>query len=103
MSRKIPSGTKDENGIYTPKPKASAVDADNVDISIDDLLKVSLQIIKKAMKAVSDDVNTGNPSRESIMNLKDLMSILKDLKKEEKEFLSSLSDEELAHLGNNIK
>lgn len=94
MTKKIVGGVKDENGIYTSvKQEPAAIES--TDISIDDLLKSGLQIIRKALKAVSEDVNTGMPSRETIMNLKDLMSMLKDLKKEEKDLLETLSDEQL--------
>lgn len=96
--RKIVGGDKDENGIYTPAkvaPPTSVPDTDNGDIAIDDLLKAGLQNIKGAMKAVSSDINTGMPSRETIQNLKDLMSMLKELKKDEKDLLDSMTDDQL--------
>lgn len=98
--KRLSVGQKDENGIYTPPPKK---EVEPTDISIDDLMKVGLQCIRGAMKAVSADIGTGAPARESIMNLKDLLSMLRDLKKDEKDFLNNLTDEELTALGSNLK
>lgn len=103
MSRKIVDGqvlsTKDKNGIYLPstiisKPK----EIETTDISIDVLLNRGLRAIYGVMRAVETDIGTGVPSRETIMNLKDIMTMLKELKKEEKEFLDSLTDDQLKEL-----
>lgn len=97
--KKIVGGTKDINGIFikdlVPEPTPSP---EFQDTSIDDLLKAGLQAIRGAMKAVMSDVNTGLPSRETIQNLKDLMSMLKELKKEEKDLLDNMTDEQLEKL-----
>lgn len=94
--KKLIGGQKDEHGLYIQNRPQEEVEP--TDISIDDLLKAGLQAIRKAMKCVKEDINTGAPSRETIMNLKDLMSMLKDLKKEEREFLDNLTDEQLEQL-----
>ena len=68
------------------------------DISIDDLMSRGLQAIYGTMRAIMADVATGAPSRETVMNLKDIMAMLHDLKKKEQELLDNLSDEQLAEL-----
>lgn len=97
MSKYIP-GVKDKNGAYLPPTPKALQPEDAGDISIDSLLKAGLQNIRGAMRAVTNDIGTGMPSRETIMNLKDLMTMLRDLKKEEQEFLKDLTDEELERL-----
>ena len=98
MTRRIVGGSKDANGIFIKEPDAPTPAPEPSDISIDDLMKAGLQAIRGSMKAVMSDVNTGMPSRETIQNLKDLMSMLRDLKKEEKELLDNLSEEEIEKL-----
>ena len=80
-------------GPVPPKKKSQASD-----ISVDDLLKGGLQAIKGIMKVVSQEINTGMPSRDTVMNLRDCMNMLYELKKKEKEFLDSMTDEELEKL-----
>lgn len=102
-------GVKDENGIYLPStpPELKAAVRGVLestktklveDISIDSLLHRGFRTIHGIIRAIEIDVGTGAPSRETIMNLKDVMAMLKDLKKEEREFLESLSDEDLVRL-----
>lgn len=104
MKKYIPGGKKDENGIYQKIEAAPQAiqetegNGDDGNISIDDLLKKGLLAIKRAMKSVLAEVSAGSPSRETIQNLKDLMAMLKELKKEEKDILDNLSDEELEKL-----
>jgi len=98
--RKIVDGIKDENGMYlklNAKPQVKE-SIDFIDFSIDDLIKRGIRSIYGILKAVESDVGSGSPSREMVQNLKDVMTLLKDLKKEEKEFLENLSDEELQKL-----
>lgn len=97
MTRRLIGGTKDTQGIYVPDVKSEEVPPtpESNDISIDDLMKAGLQALRGTMKAIMSDVNTGLPSRETVQNLKDVMSMLKDLKKEEKDFLDQASDEQL--------
>jgi len=92
-------GVKDENGSYlpsTPIKKAPAVEVE--DVSIDSLLHRAFRTIHGIIRAIEVDVGTGSPSRETIMNLRDVMAMLKELKKEEREFIDSLSDEDLVKL-----
>lgn len=98
MTRKIVGGTKDANGIFVKEQAPPTPAPEPSDVSIDDLLKAGLQAIRGSMKAVMADVNTGMPSRETIQNLKDLMGLLRELKKEEKDLLDNLSEEELEKL-----
>lgn len=68
------------------------------DISIDDLMARGLQAIYGTMRAINADVATGAPSRETVMNLKDVMAMLHDLKKKEQELLDNMSDDQLQEL-----
>jgi hypothetical protein len=88
---------KDENGIYNKNvdPGSSTI---VTDLSIDKLLQEGLINIYGIMRAIKADVGTGMPSRESVMNLKDIMAMLRDLKKDEKDLIEKLSDEELENL-----
>jgi hypothetical protein len=89
MTRKIvPAlaiGEKDSNGSYLPLPEPS----------IDALLKRGLKTIDQTMRVILHEVNQGAPSRECIQNLKDCMSMLKDLKEREADILDELSIDEL--------
>lgn len=99
MSRRLVDGTKDSSGIYMPKEQVPSSPApEPSDISIDDLMKAGLQAIKGTMKAIMADVNTGMPSRETVMNLKDVMGMLKELKKEERELLDNMTEEQLQEM-----
>ncbi len=100
MTRKIVDGVKDENGMYlkvSPKVEVKEV-PDYIDLSIDDLIKRGIRSIYGILKAVEQDVGTGAPERETVMNLRDVMTMLKELKKDERDFLDGLSDEELTKL-----
>lgn len=68
------------------------------EIAIDDLMGRGLKAIQGIMKAIQADVATGAPKRETIQNLKDMMGVLKDLKKDEKDILASLSQEDLERI-----
>lgn len=99
--RSIPGGIKDENGIYTPLPKISVSlvppeeDEAAMDISIDALKQRGLVTIDRIMKAALVEASTGSPSRESVQNLKDCLTMLQALEKDEKDTLSKLSDDSL--------
>lgn len=108
MKKAIP-GYKNENGVYVKEPKKEL--EDNLpealapskslipaEISIDDLMRSGLENIWGIMRAIKVDVGTGIPSRETVQNLKDVMAMLKELKKEERDLLESMSDEELDKL-----
>lgn len=106
--KKIVGGThisiKDESGMYVPSaviPKKAEPAKEVEDISIDSLMHRAFRTIHGVIRAIEVDVGTGHPARETIMNLKDVMAMLKELKKEEKEFIDSLSDEQLVKLSKN--
>lgn len=101
--RKIIGGAKDEQGIFVKEQAAPTPAPESTDISIDDLMRAGLQAIKGTMKAIMSDVNTGMPSRETVMNLKDVMGMLKELKKEERELLDNMTDEQLEKMLKNDK
>jgi hypothetical protein len=105
MAKIIP-GYKDENGMFVKQPKAVEPVVDKHeepgDISIDALMGRGLKCLWALIRHLEVDVQ--HPTRETVQNLKDVMAILKELKKDEKDFLESLSDEELLKLKNaNIK
>lgn len=98
--KKIIGGVKDENGIFTKNPTPPIVQdvVTITDISIDHLMREVLTNIAGIIRAVKLDVGTGMPSRESVQNLKDCQAMLKDLRKDEQDYLDALSDEELKNL-----
>src|ERR1700677_1344771 len=102
MSRKIPDNqgkpyTMDVTGkiIYpeppTPAPRKQAIRP----VSIDELLQKGLQTVQFIMRSCMDEANPGPPSRESVMNLKDCMAMLKDLKAQEDALLEGMTDEQI--------
>ncbi len=82
-------GVKDASGTYVVQGK---------DLSIDSLMQEGLAALHGVMKACRREAANGNPSRESVQNLKDAMAMLHQLKEKEKEILESMTDEELAKL-----
>lgn len=100
--RRIVGGTKDENGIYTPQEAASVPptppkEQDLGHLTIDDLLRHGLEDIYGIMRAIRADVGTGAPARETIMNLKDCMAMLSDLKKREQDIIDSMTEEQITN------
>lgn len=93
------TGDKDASGAYIkPPPRPVAPEPDSgitlADISIDNLMQTGLESIYLSMRFIKDAAKHA-PTRENIQNLKDLMAMLRDLKKDEKEILSNMTDEEL--------
>lgn len=81
------------------KPIRGVVEDDA--LSIDALMKAGLVAINHTLHALMQEINNyrpASPPRETIQNLKDVMAMLRDLKKDEKDFIDSLSDEELEKL-----
>jgi FixJ family two-component response regulator len=66
------------------------------DISIDQLMGKGLMAIYGIMKSINNEVRSEKYKRNTVMNLKDVMAILKELKKEEREILSKMTDEEIS-------
>lgn len=83
--RTIP-GAKDASGAYLPETR---------DLSIDSMMKEGLETLYDVMKACRKEANAGMPSRECVMNLKDVMAMLHQLKEKEQEILEQMSDEDL--------
>lgn len=95
--KKIVAGVKDNNGVYiSVRPNEEPTPA--TDVSIDDLLKSGLEAIRVALAVVRAEINMKSFERDTIMNLKDILAMLRELKKDEKDFLSKLTDEELEKL-----
>ncbi len=80
-------GVKDASGTYLIQGK---------DLSIDTLMQEGLATLHDVIKACRREASNGNPSRESVQNLKDAMYMLHQLKEKEQEILEDMSDEDLA-------
>lgn len=101
MKKSVP-GYKNKDGSYIqePKPAPVAVEVTSApvpdpELSIDELLRRGLLTIDRVMKITLMNVSGSGPTRNDVANLKDCMSILQDLKKNEKEILDKMTDEEL--------
>lgn len=68
------------------------------DISLDGLRFRGIRAIAHIMMDIEGQAQLKTYDRDSIMNLRDIMSIIKDLTKEEKEYLDTLSTEELERI-----
>lgn len=79
-------GVKDDSGAYVVQGK---------DLSIDTLMQEGLAAIHGVMQACRREAANGSPSREAVQNLKDVMSMLHQLKEKEAEILEELTDEQL--------
>lgn len=82
-----------------PKIIKGVVSDDN--LSIDVLLRAGLVAINRALHSLMQDINKSGPnppSRETLQSLKDVMGMLRDLKKDEKDLLENMTDEELAKI-----
>lgn len=79
-------GAKDASGAYVVQAK---------DLSIDALMQEGLAALHDVMKACRREAANGNPSRESVMNLRDAMAMLKVLKESEKDLIEELTDSDL--------
>lgn len=65
---------------------------------IDDLLLEGLYQIQRLLSCVKRDIDTGSPERDTVQTLRDCMSMLHELRKQEQALLGKLSDEELEKL-----
>lgn len=96
MSRKlIPPGLKDEAGAYIKEPAKPPK-------SIDGLLAEALMNIERIMDTISMKAAARATEREDVQSLKDLVSLLQDMKEKERELLDSLTDEELEAKANGV-
>lgn len=90
---------KDDNGAYE---KVSPVI--HQDLSVDDLLKQGLLGIQRTLKGIMHEIATAaplSPERDTVMSLKDVMAMLHELKKKEKDLLDDLTDEQLTAMVKN--
>lgn len=83
--RTIP-GTKDGSGAFMPETK---------DLSIDGLMKQGLEALHDVMRSCRQEAKGATPSRECVMNLRDCMAMLHQLKEKEQEILEGMSNEAL--------
>lgn len=97
-----PVGAKDVNGAFIkePGPKlpdpAPAPSIEPTDQSIDSLMARGLTIIDRTLRTVMMNASSDRgPSRNDVMNLKDCMMLLRDLKAEEQDILDKMSPEDL--------
>lgn len=84
---------KDDQGCYVKSPGELPPPAP--DSNIDSMLLRGLAALDRLLRVVTMDISTGNPSRETVQNLKDVMGMLEALKKRESETLESMSEEDL--------
>ena len=100
--RKIVEGVKDATGSFLPRlpePKAEAPQRESIPdtISIDSMLNTSLTSLYRILRHITAEITAG-PTRETIQNLKDVVTMLHELKKKEQDLLTEISDEELEKL-----
>lgn len=70
-------------------------------ISIDDTIKDCLICVKRIVTKITADTSGGRlPDRNTVMTLKDCMSMLFEAKKKEQEILEDLSEDELQKMLN---
>lgn len=102
--KKIVGGTKDENGAYLPNkpitppsvdPTTTPYDPVFSDISLDDLTKKQLLILYRETRNLLIESAKGLLSPHASTSFERCMKLTKDLRKEEKAYLDSLSEEEL--------
>jgi len=79
-----------------PVPEIKVQEVPITDLSIDDLLNRGIQDIYGIMRAIRVDIGTGMPSRNTVMNLKDCLTMLAELKSKEQDLLDNMTDDELA-------
>lgn len=91
-------GVKDENGQYVRQAAAPLEETSMVSprgLSIDELLQKGLYGCDLLLKSILQNITSHTYERDTVQNLKDVMSMLHELKKQEAALLEDLSDEEL--------
>ncbi len=89
--KRIIPGVKDDSGAFVPE---------TTDLDIDALLNEGRALIAGILRVVKTNVKCGTPSRNDVMNLKDCMAMLEQLKAQEGDLLDDLTVEELQELLN---
>ena len=69
-------------------------------VSIDDLLFRGLYALDLMLKHLLHEVTTHAYTRDTILNLKDVMGMLQELKKKESELIDNMSEEDIKKLLN---
>jgi hypothetical protein len=97
--RTIILGKKDENGIFL-KPEVTVVPPQTPDpeVSLDDIGRRILLSMDRATKTLLSLISGGRVDIDTINALKSCASMYKDMRKDEKDLIDSLSDEELNKL-----
>ena len=93
--------TVDSHGNIIYEPPAKLVLVDEVptpDVSLDDIGKRIITALDRAVKHLTTAVTGGDVSREVIGALKDCSTMVKDMKRDEKDFLSEKTDEQLEEM-----
>ncbi len=100
MTKRSIPGYKNEDGQYVsiPLPQApmQVAESPNPDVSLDEIGKRIIIAMDRATRQLLTSISNGDVSREVIGALKDCQSMYKDLRKDEKEILESMSDEDIA-------
>lgn len=105
MSKKYltPNGVKDENGQFVrvfpvAEPEAPKALESARGASIDELLGKGLYALDLLVKSLLEQISSHSYDRETIINLKDAMSMLHELKKKEKDLLDGMTEDELTQV-----
>lgn len=70
------------------------------ELSIDEMLKTSLKQIHRLLEGIKGEIGTSKFNRNTVMNLRDCVAMLQDLREKEVEVLKSLSSEDLEKIVN---
>jgi len=105
MAKKIIDGkivsVKDAQGAYLPiskEPEPVEVPVSVDDVALDDIGRRIVTALNRATKTLLANITAGSVDRDTIGALKDCSMMLKDLKKEESDYLSNASEEQLEKL-----
>lgn len=98
--RSIPTGTKDENGIYHPsKVETRSPDVPNAPRgTLDSILQQQLAGLERLTSIIVRAITAGDITKDTAQQLATMVKITMDLKAKENELLDSMSNEELEKL-----
>lgn len=101
-SIKNTKGQYEKVAVEIPPEPPSIPPVSNDDLCIDTLLKSSLGAIDRLLKLIWTDVSHGSIDRATVQNLKDVVSMLLELKKKEQDMLDMLPDADLKKLAEDV-
>ena len=103
--RKIVQGVKDESGSYIKETPVSVAveDVTVVDLSLDSFMEKYLHLLHRETKALFLEAAQGKLSRDSSQSMRDNLKLIMELKKQEKQLLDNLTDDELKKLAKKYK